>query len=58
MDVSVPVKRGELKTELTVRTVAKPDRRVAELLCWLGLELPTRNRIVGPLGSPAASSGL
>ena len=58
MDVSVPVRRGELKTELTVRTVAKPDRHVAELLCRLGLELPTRNRIAEPLGSPTASSGL
>lgn len=58
MDVSVPVRRGELKTELTVRTVAKPDRRVAELLCRLGLELPTRNRIVEPLVSTTASNGL
>lgn len=58
MDVSVPVRRGEFEAELTVRTVAKPDRHVAELLCRLGLELPTRNRLVESPDSPAGSPPL
>jgi len=39
MDVVVPVKQGESLTEVTVRTVAKPERRVAELLTRLDLQL-------------------
>jgi transposase len=46
MDVIIPVKRGEERRELTVRTVARPERRVAELLTRLDLELPRRNRIL------------
>ena len=46
MDVVLPVKRGETTAELTVRTVARPERRVAELLARLDLELPTRNRVL------------
>ena len=46
MDVVLPVKRGELKSEIRLRVVAKPDKRVAELLAQLGLDLPTRSRIV------------
>ena len=53
MDIVVPVRRGDTVTELTVRTVARPDRHVAELLTRLGLELPARNRILAP--SPAAA---
>jgi len=49
MDVVVPVKRGTTTAELTVRTVARPDTHVAELLLRLGLDLPTRNRSVGPV---------
>ena len=51
MDVVIPVKRGENTTELTVRTVARPERRVAELLTRLDLELPTRNRILGEVST-------
>jgi transposase len=49
LDVVVPVKRAETTAELRVRTVARPDKHVAELLLRLGLELPTRNRIVEPV---------
>ena len=43
--------------ELTVRTVARPDRHVAELLTRLGLELPRRNRILPACPKPAAGPG-
>lgn len=46
VDVVLPVRRGEQTHDLRLRVVARPDRRVAELLTRLGLELPTRNRIV------------
>ena len=55
MDVILPVKRGESTAELTIRTVARPERRVAELLTRLDLELPTRNRILGE--APPAGTG-
>ena len=58
MDVVVPVKRQETTAELTVRTVARPDRHVAELLIRLGLNLPSRNRIVAPAGLHGATSQL
>lgn len=54
MDVIIPVKRGETSAELTVRTVARPERRVAELLARLDLELPTRNRILSEIPAAAA----
>ena len=54
MDVILPVKRGTATAELTVRTVARPERRVAELLVRLDLELPTRNRVL-PVPSPPAT---
>jgi hypothetical protein len=55
MDIVLPVRRGETQTELTIRTVARPDRHVAELLIHLDLELRTRNRIlaVPPPNTPA-----
>lgn len=46
MDIVLPVRRGEQETELRLRTVAKPDRLVAELLQRLDLHLPLRNRMV------------
>jgi transposase len=46
MDVVVPVQRAGQEAEVRVRTVAKPERRVAELLTRLELELPSRNRIL------------
>lgn len=46
MDVVVPVKKGESATEARVRTVAKPERRVAELLTRLDLPLPKTNQII------------
>jgi transposase len=56
MDVIIPVKRGETSAELTVRTVARPERRVAELLTRLDLELPARNRILGEVPAGVAAS--
>jgi transposase len=55
MDVIIPVKRGEDTAELTVRTVARPERRVAELLARLDLELPTRSRILGEVSGAGAA---
>ena len=57
MDITVPVRRGDTVMELTVRTVARPDRHVAELLTRLGLELPRRNRILPAMPKPAADAG-
>ena len=42
----LPVKAGESVTELRLRTVARPERMVAELLQRLGLHLPDQSRIV------------
>jgi hypothetical protein len=57
MEVVLPVRRGEMHTELTIRTVARPDRHVAELLTRFGVSLPARNRIlpVLPHASPQES---
>lgn len=46
LDVVLPVRTTEGTTELRLRTVAQPDRMVAELLQHLGLHLPTRSRVV------------
>ena len=54
MDVILPVRRGEQLARLRLRCVARPERRVAELLVRLGLDLPTRSRMVEDL--PAATA--
>jgi len=46
VDVILPVKIGESISELRLRTVARPERLVAELLQQLGVQLPEQNRIV------------
>lgn len=46
MDVVIPVKQDATNTQLTIRTVARPERPVAELLARLGLDLPSRNRVL------------
>jgi len=46
LDIILPVKAGESVNELRLRTVARPERMVAELLQRLGLHLPEQNRIV------------
>jgi hypothetical protein len=46
MDVVLPVRTGEATTDLRLRVVSKPDRMAAELLQRLGLQLPTRSKIV------------
>jgi hypothetical protein len=56
MDVVLPVKRGETRAELTIRTVARPDKRVAEPLVQLGLQLPKRNRVLQTLAPSASAS--
>jgi len=43
MDVILPVKDG---TKLRLRTVAKPDKPVADLMAHLGLELPNAPKII------------
>lgn len=57
MDVVLPVKRGATTAKLTVRTVACPERRVAELLAHLDLDLPTRNRVLA-VALPASAEML
>jgi hypothetical protein len=46
LDVILPVKTAEGVSQLRLRTVARPERLVAELLQRLGLTLPEQNRIV------------
>jgi transposase len=46
LDVVLPVKAGENLSELRLRTVARPERMVAELLQRLGLHLPEQSRTV------------
>ena len=46
LDVILPVKVGESVNELRLRTVARPERMVAELLQRLGLHLPEQSRAV------------
>jgi hypothetical protein len=41
---------------LTIRTVARPDKRVAEPLVQLGLQLPKRNRVLQTLAPSASAS--
>jgi hypothetical protein len=60
---STEVQAG-LEARLIVRTVARPERRVAELLIRLGMELRGRNRILsagskaggGPAPMPAGGA--
>jgi len=56
MDVVLPVKRGQTRAELTIRTVARPEKRVAQLIVQLGLQLPKRNRVLQSLAPAAARS--
>ena len=51
-----PVRRGDTVASLRLRTVARPEWRVAELLTRLGLELPTRSRIHEDLATPEAAN--
>jgi transposase len=53
MDVVLPVRRGDTLAQLRLRCVSRPERRVAELLVRLGLDLPTRSRILEDF-TPAA----
>lgn len=51
-----PVKRGDTSAELTVRTVARAKRRVAELLTCLDLELPACNHILDRVPATIAAN--
>ena len=44
MEVLLPVKRGELTTELRLRVVATPEPATAQLLSHLGVRLPKGSR--------------
>lgn len=46
LDIVLPVKTAESVSELRLRTVARPERLVAELLQRLGLPLPEQSRII------------
>jgi len=46
LDIVLPVRSPEGQTELHLRTVARPERMVAELLHRLGLQLPEQSRVV------------
>ena len=46
MDVVLPIKMAESTRELCLRTVARPERMVSELLQRLGLHLPEQSRTV------------
>ena len=46
VDVLVPVKRGNVRTELRLRVVATPEPATAQLLAHLGLRLPKGTRII------------
>jgi transposase len=46
LDVVLPVRTAEGQTELRLRTVARPERMVAELLQHLDLHVPEQSRIV------------
>ena len=46
LDVVLPVKTAQGVSELRLRTVARPERLVAELLQRLGLQLPEQSRPV------------
>jgi transposase len=46
MDVILPIERAGNHFELRLRTVAKPDKEVAQLLIRLGLQLPRQSKII------------
>jgi transposase len=46
LDVVLPVKVGQSISELRLRTVARPERMVAELVQRLGLHLPGQSRVI------------
>jgi hypothetical protein len=46
LDIVLPVRTQEGVTDLRLRTVARPEKLVAELLHRLGLHLPQQSRIL------------
>jgi transposase len=46
LDVTLPIKTAQGVRELRLRTVARPERMVAELLQRLGLQLPKQSRVI------------
>jgi transposase len=57
MDVILPLKREKTTAELRLRVVARPERRVAELLAHLGLDLPARSRILTEAANVVQKNG-
>jgi transposase len=59
LDVVLPIKTPEGVKELRLRTVARPERMVAELLQRLALTLPQQSRIIeNALGNVVQKTGL
>jgi hypothetical protein len=46
VDVIVPVRRADVKTELRLRVVTTPEPAAAQLLAHLGLRLPQGSRLI------------
>lgn len=46
MDVILPIERAGEHMELRLRTVAKPDKEIAQLLVRLGLQFPKQSKII------------
>ena len=44
MELILPVRVGEDRVEMRLRTVSKPARMAAELLSHMSLELPARSQ--------------
>jgi len=59
LDVVLPIKTPEGVKELRLRTVARPERMVAELLQRLALRLPQQSRIIeNAMGNVVQKSGV
>ncbi len=46
MDVLLPVERSGQRTNLRLRVVAKPEKDTAQLLAYLGLQIPRQSKII------------
>lgn len=57
LDVVLPVRTVEGTADLRLRTVARPERMVAELLQRLGLSLPQQSRIIENVADVVQKTG-
>lgn len=46
MNVILAVERGDIRTDLRLRVVAKPEADAAQLLARLGLQIPRQSKII------------